>query len=63
MMRKPLPCPFCGSHLIRVVERKPEHIPVPPLYRVQCEKCGASSASSDEPMTAVEYWNRRVPGL
>lgn len=53
VLNYPLPCPFCGSDLIRVLTGYQ-------FYRYYCNDCEAHSKACPDPESALKGWNRRV---
>lgn len=54
-MEKLRPCPFCGSDLVTLIERKPRMYP----WVVMCHDCGAEAAVDLGQSGAIEAWNKR----
>lgn len=52
-MLKSLPCPFCNSASLGVIELEPNS------NVVACEDCGAQGPVEETEALAVENWNRR----
>ena len=50
-----LPCPFCGGDQLKISPNKYDG-----LLRVQCEKCWATSVTSNQRSTVVTAWNTRA---
>ena len=50
-----LPCPFCGSAEVRLIERDDL------LDSVMCYECSAEGTATNDKQRAAEYWNRRSP--
>lgn len=47
---KPLPCPFCGSEDLIVLDRK--------WMTVACRDCWAEGSNADTELEAITAWNR-----
>ena len=55
---KLLPCPFCGASGDSFVSVNKSY----DNYFVKCFECGAKSGVCEDEETAVDAWNRRIPG-
>lgn len=51
--RELLPCPFCGSHKVNLVDNLV-------IFYVECLRCCAAASPSSDATGAIHAWNRRA---
>lgn len=50
-----LPCPFCGSKNLRIVDCTMDD----PCYQIMCDECGGATFNSESFIIAKDAWNKR----